>query len=496
MKKFILSFCICCTAINSSFTQENNPGCLDKTLPFFTPIEGFYLTDYCKFSEFDSYEFVINRNSSSIKKEGIYREVWFRKKGDSNRHVSGTQILQNHVNAIKAAGGEVVKESDGSVFKIIYKGKEIWVYVNANTYSSDLDNYGIISIEIPHTTQGTGSQVTGGSDGATGIDSTGSLQSHQGPVKIEGAVNPAGAVGLPEYNFNENVGGSPIPATSRNLKSISEDISYDKITTVSFNKNTEKAINTDPLNLNPPNVVLDEICELKGTSAVVKGSIWPSAKGSEIISSGFCWSTSPNPSTADSQIAQRGLMTGLIPETIYYVRGFATTIKGTTYGNELSFNSGQIIGSSYAGGLVFYNDGLGHGLVCSETDQHTNEAWGCMGGYISRDSGIPLDRYSGYRNTNIIVATCHHTHCAARICYDLTLNNLYNWVLPSSNEMYLIRTNLYLQNLGGFDRDAYYWTSSEYNKDEAFVYIFGWETYPLHHGNKDLGARVRAIRSF
>ncbi|HAQ20232.1 MAG TPA: hypothetical protein DCR40_13535 [Prolixibacteraceae bacterium] len=487
MKRTILSFFIYCIPL-LLFAQENNQGCLDKALPFLTPIEGFYLTDYCKFSEFDSYEFVINRNTSSIKKEGIYREVWFRKKGDSNRHVSGNLILQNHVNAIKAAGGEVVKESDGSVFKIVYNGKEIWIYVNSNTYSTDLDNYGIISIEIPQTTQGTGSQVTGGSDGATGIDRNGSPQSQQDPVTIAGAVNPAGAVGLPEYNFNENVGGSPIPATSRNLKSISEDM-----TTASFNRKTEKAINTD---LNPPNVVLDEISEIKGTSALIKGAIWPSAEGSEIISSGFCWSTNPNPSTADSQIAQRGLMTRLIPATIYYVRGFATTIKGTTYGNELSFNSGQIMGSFYAGGLVFYNDGRGRGLICSETDQETNEAWGCMGGYISRDSGIPLDHLSGYANTNVIVATCHQSHCAARICYDLTLNHFYNWVLPSSSEMSLIRTNLYLQHLGGFHGDDYYWTSSEYNKDQAWAYIFGWADYPLHHGNKDLGAHVRAIRSF
>lgn len=166
MKKFkykiILSFFVYCTSI-SSFAQENNPGCLDKTFPFFAIIDGFYLTDYCKFSEFDSYEFVIDRNSRSIKKEGVYREVWFHKKEDSNRHMSGTQILQNHFNAIKASGGEVVKESDGSVFRIIYNKKEIWIYVNSNTYSADLDSYGIMSIETGPMKQEINSQGTDGS---------------------------------------------------------------------------------------------------------------------------------------------------------------------------------------------------------------------------------------------------------------------------------------------------------------------------------------------
>jgi outer membrane protein OmpA-like peptidoglycan-associated protein len=147
MKKVILSLFMSLMALYS-FAQKDNPDCLEKIFKFFTPFDGFYLTDYCKYSEFGSAEFSVDRGARSIKKEGVYREVWFRKKEDNNRTVSGLQILQNHVNAIKAAGGEVVKESDGSVFKTTYNGKELWIYVNANTYSTDLDNYGIISIEV------------------------------------------------------------------------------------------------------------------------------------------------------------------------------------------------------------------------------------------------------------------------------------------------------------------------------------------------------------
>jgi len=147
MKKVRL-FVLFSFIVLNSVAQIDNPECLEKTLKFFTVFDGFYLTDYCKYTEFGSYNFTVDRGARSITKEGVYREVWFHKKQDNNRVVSGLQILTNHVNAVKAIGGEIVKESDGSVFRTTYQGKEIWIYVNANTNSTDLDNYGIISIEV------------------------------------------------------------------------------------------------------------------------------------------------------------------------------------------------------------------------------------------------------------------------------------------------------------------------------------------------------------
>lgn len=146
MKKILISLLMSYIVLYS-FAQKDNPDCLEKTIPLFTPMNGFYL-EWCNYSEFGSYEFLVDRGARAIKKEGIYREVWFRKKEDNKRVVSGLQILQNHVNAIKAVGGEVLKESDGNVFRTTYNGKELWIYVNANTNSEDQDNYGIFSIEI------------------------------------------------------------------------------------------------------------------------------------------------------------------------------------------------------------------------------------------------------------------------------------------------------------------------------------------------------------
>lgn len=127
--------------------QEDNKECLDKTFSFFTGFQDYYI-ERCDAAEFGSYGFMVDRGARSIEKKGKFREVWYRRKENAGRVLSGLQILQNHVNALKAVGGQVVENSDGSVFRTTYMGKELWIYVNANTNSRDLDNYGIISIEI------------------------------------------------------------------------------------------------------------------------------------------------------------------------------------------------------------------------------------------------------------------------------------------------------------------------------------------------------------
>ncbi len=73
MKKILLSLFIGCITL-LSYSQQDNPECLDKTIPLFTPMEGFYV-DWCKYSEFGSNDFPVDRGGGAITKEGIYREI-------------------------------------------------------------------------------------------------------------------------------------------------------------------------------------------------------------------------------------------------------------------------------------------------------------------------------------------------------------------------------------------------------------------------------------
>jgi len=81
------------------------------------------------------------------------------------------------------------------------------------------------------------------------------------------------------------------------------------------------------------------------TSAICGGNVTLDG-GATVIARGVCWSTSPNPIVSDSHTSDgsgtgsfTSSMTGLILDTTYYVRAYATNSQGTAYGNELSFTT-------------------------------------------------------------------------------------------------------------------------------------------------------------
>ena len=60
--------------------------------------------------------------------------------------------------------------------------------------------------------------------------------------------------------------------------------------------------------------------------------------GSPSTNWGFCYSTSPNPTTADILVDNSGYVYGLPIGQTFYVRTYATNSAGTAYGNEVSFS--------------------------------------------------------------------------------------------------------------------------------------------------------------
>lgn len=82
--------------------------------------------------------------------------------------------------------------------------------------------------------------------------------------------------------------------------------------------------------------------------------------GASISTRGVCWSTSPAPVISD-HVAASGTgtgsftvtLTGLMPNTLYYARAFATNSAGTTYGSDLSFTTTaqEALGLNGAGSL-------------------------------------------------------------------------------------------------------------------------------------------------
>ena len=69
--------------------------------------------------------------------------------------------------------------------------------------------------------------------------------------------------------------------------------------------------------------------------------------GSDIIAKGICWSNNPNPTILNSNFTTEGVgidsfvsfITGLSPNASYYARAYVTSGSGTSYGNELFFQT-------------------------------------------------------------------------------------------------------------------------------------------------------------
>jgi len=104
-----------------------------------------------------------------------------------------------------------------------------------------------------------------------------------------------------------------------------------------------------------PTVTTAAISAVTSTSATSGGNV--TADGGAMVSArGVCWSTSSNPTTADSCTSNgtgSGLftssITGLDQATTYHVRAYATNSAGTAYGDEQTFTSKALLSVTLQG---------------------------------------------------------------------------------------------------------------------------------------------------
>lgn len=178
------------------------------------------------------------------------------------------------------------------------------------------------------------------------------------------------------------------------------------------------------------------------------------------------------------------------------------------FGMALAVTSQGIhyVGEKWGGGIVFYvyNDSSGvHGLVAATEDQSKSVIWFPRVGGKDFITDVAGDAYGkGAGNTNLLMDMQRVEgitgNFAAKVCADYTVTvggvTYDDWFLPSIRELELLQMKRIV--VGGFD-NVLYWSSTEYDSDEAWMKQFGDDDNGGRAIYKyKMETRVRAVRAF
>jgi len=118
--------------------------------------------------------------------------------------------------------------------------------------------------------------------------------------------------------------------------------------------------------LTTPTVTTATVTSIASTTASCGGNV-TSDGGDSVTVRGVCWSTSANPTVADSHTTDgagtgefASSITNLSVETSYHVRAYATNSVGTSYGGDSTFTTLQVFAIS---GYIHNSDSLGVGGI-------------------------------------------------------------------------------------------------------------------------------------
>jgi uncharacterized protein (TIGR02145 family) len=213
----------------------------------------------------------------------------------------------------------------------------------------------------------------------------------------------------------------------------------------------------------PPVVTTADITDITAYLALGGGEVTDDG-GAGIVYAGIVWSTSPNPTYENNEGAMglngnpfEGLLSGLQPETTYYVRAWAFNDDAHTYvyGEEKSFTTLPF--TFQAGNFTDPRDGTQYSTVTINGQTWMAENLAYLPEVCTPDTECGYWVYD-YSGTDVAAAEATTNYTDYGVLYSWEMAKAAcpaNWHLPSDEEWSYLELNIgmpYNQAFGGSDR--------------------------------------------
>ncbi|MDD3892495.1 MAG: fibrobacter succinogenes major paralogous domain-containing protein [Bacteroidales bacterium] len=210
------------------------------------------------------------------------------------------------------------------------------IFVFANSCKKDDDNAGILALStkdvtgITQTAAISGGAIT--SDGGATVTARGVCWSTD-PV--------------PTISDNKTADGTGEGSFVSNISELSPETTYyvRAYATNSIGTGYGSVISFTTQDNSPPKLLTTAVSNITNTTAASGGNIIFDG-GATVTARGVCWSTDPVPTISDNKTTDgagegefSSSLSGLSPETTYYVRAYATNSIGTGYGIAVTFRT-------------------------------------------------------------------------------------------------------------------------------------------------------------
>lgn len=262
---------------------------------------------------------------------GGYRDDFFKSLGEGARFWSATESSANTA-TIKSLGYGHEVIASGQFYK--NNGFSIRCIKNTDQGTTPTVTTSTVS-NITQTTATCGGNIS--EDGGTVVTERG--------IYYGTLINPENngtkvQVGSGEGSFTTSITDLTVGTTYYIIAYATNSTGTSYGTELSFS--TSSSINT-------PALTTTGVSSVTNNSAISGGNI-TSNGGSEVIARGICWSTSQNPTITDSHSTDGtgigSFASNIIDLTVgtrYYVRAYASNAVGTSYGDEISFSTTELI---------------------------------------------------------------------------------------------------------------------------------------------------------